>query len=95
MKIKPPPEWHALGLCREVDPELWFPEKGGTAAPAKKICDGCDVKAECLQWGLDNRIRFGVLGGKTPRERRQILIDAGIDPDVDPEDDDSDEDVAA
>lgn len=64
--------WRDQGLCAEVDPELWFPEKGGSAAPAKRICRQCPVRAECLAYALDNHEWWGVWGGLTYRERLAI-----------------------
>lgn len=65
--------WMQDGRCAEVDPELWFPEKGGSARPAKNICAGCEVATLCLQYALDNRERHGIWGGKTERERALML----------------------
>lgn len=67
------PEWQDDALCRQVDPELFYPEKGGNPEPAKAICRTCDVTDKCLQYALNNHEQFGVWGGKTERERRQLL----------------------
>ena len=69
------PRWHVDAPCSQADPEAWFPEKGGSTADAKKICAGCDVREQCLQWALDNEERFGVWGGHSERERRHILAE--------------------
>lgn len=64
-------------LCREVDMgELFFPEKGGTTAPAKRICGLCPVVAECLQFALDHDERFGIWGGKSERRRLKREVPA-------------------
>lgn len=60
------------GLCAEVDPELFFPEKGGTTRPAKEICRRCDLQAACLEWALTNDERFGVWGGTSEYERQKV-----------------------
>jgi WhiB family redox-sensing transcriptional regulator len=65
-------EWRAQALCAQVDFELFFPEKGGTASPAKSVCQLCDVRAACLEWALATDQRFGVWGGTTERERRKL-----------------------
>jgi len=65
--------WMDDALCKQVDPELWFPEKGQTAAEAKAVCALCSVKAECLQYSLKNRERFGVWGAVAERDRRKML----------------------
>ena len=64
--------WQADALCAETDPEAFFPEKGGSTREAKKICTGCEVKAECLEYALSNDERFGIWGGLSERERRRL-----------------------
>src|SRR5215203_5740743 len=44
--------WQEQALCAETDPEAFFPEKGGSTREAKKICTGCEVKAQCLEYAL-------------------------------------------
>ena len=65
-------EWHDRALCAQTDPEAFFPEKGGSTREAKKICTGCDVRAECLTYALSNDERFGIWGGLSERERRKL-----------------------
>ncbi|SSC24667.1 Transcription factor WhiB [Klenkia terrae] len=64
--------WQERALCAETDPEAFFPEKGGSTREAKKICTGCDVKMECLEYALGNDERFGIWGGLSERERRRL-----------------------
>lgn len=64
--------WREDALCAEVDPELFYPGKGGSTTRAKKICKVCDVRAECLETALTNKERDGIWGGKSERERRKI-----------------------
>ncbi|MGC5033043.1 WhiB family transcriptional regulator [Micromonospora sp. DT229] len=68
--------WQELGLCNQTDPESFYPEKGASAAPAKRICAGCEVRVECLEYALDRREPYGIWGGKTEGERRKILRSA-------------------
>lgn len=75
----------ADGRCREVDPDVFYPEQGGTYAPAKLVCGGCEVQVECLAYALANMNTtphgdvltevgfFGAWGGTTPDERRRML----------------------
>jgi WhiB family redox-sensing transcriptional regulator len=70
--ITRPPEWMVDGLCAQVDPELWFPEKGGSTREAKQLCTRCPVRAECLAYALANDERFGVWGGASERDRRRM-----------------------
>jgi WhiB family redox-sensing transcriptional regulator len=71
------PTWHESALCAETDPEAFFPEKGGSTREAKKICTGCEVRAECLEYALANDERFGIWGGLSERERRRLRRRAG------------------
>ncbi|WP_433363893.1 WhiB family transcriptional regulator [Streptosporangium sp. CA-115845] len=64
-------DWQDLALCAETDPEAFFPEEGGPS-PAKKICRSCEVRAECLEYALDNEIMFGIWGGISERSRRTL-----------------------
>ena len=64
--------WRDLALCREVDPELWFPSKGGTTAPAKAVCRRCPVQTECLEYALEHDERYGIYGGLSERQRRRL-----------------------
>ena len=70
--------WQEQALCAQTDPEAFFPEKGGSTREAKRICVGCEVKAECLEYALANDERFGIWGGLSERERRRIKRDAVI-----------------
>lgn len=64
--------WQANGNCLGVDPNLMFPERGESLAPAKAICRECSVKAECLDYALRVPEVFGVWGGVSERERRRL-----------------------
>lgn len=69
--------WQADSLCAQTDPEAFFPEKGGSTREAKKICTSCEVRAQCLEYALDNDERFGIWGGLSERERRKLRKQAG------------------
>jgi len=68
--------WQADALCAQTDPEAFFPEKGGSTRDAKRICEGCEVRSECLDYALENDERFGIWGGLSERERRKLRRDA-------------------
>lgn len=65
-------QWQDRALCAQTDPEAFFPEKGGSTREAKRICQGCEVKSECLEYALHNDERFGIWGGLSERERRRL-----------------------
>lgn len=69
LPTSPGDEWQGDALCAQSDPELFFPEKGGSPIPAKKICGSCEVATECLSFALANGERFGIWGGLTAKER--------------------------
>lgn len=64
--------WQDRALCAQTDPEAFFPEKGGSTREAKKVCNGCEVRGECLDYALANDERFGIWGGLSERERRKL-----------------------
>lgn len=48
-------DWRHKAVCREEDPELFFPVgNSGPAlaqiAKAKVVCNRCPVTAQCLAW---------------------------------------------
>lgn len=65
-------KWQDRALCAQTDPEAFFPEKGGSTREAKKICQRCPVRAECLEYALAHDERFGIWGGLSERERRRL-----------------------
>lgn len=65
-------QWQERALCAQTDPEAFFPEKGGSTREAKRICMGCEVRDECLEYALANDERFGIWGGLSERERRRL-----------------------
>jgi WhiB family redox-sensing transcriptional regulator len=72
-----PPEqgidWQAAS-CAQADPETWFPEKGQSPRPAKRVCAGCEIVRGCLTDALERRDRrFGVLGGASAEQRERML----------------------
>ncbi|WOF24191.1 WhiB family transcriptional regulator [Microbacterium betulae] len=69
--------WQSDALCAQTDPEAFFPEKGGSTRDAKRICGSCDVRAQCLDYALQNDERFGIWGGLSERERRKLKRRAG------------------
>lgn len=69
--------WQNDALCREVDPDLFFGDRGddSTVADAIKVCEMCPVKAQCLEWALSYSERadmYGVFGGLGSVKRQEI-----------------------
>ena len=68
-------DWRQGALCREEDPELFFPI--GTTGPAatqvadaKAVCRRCPSVDHCLTWALDTGQDAGVWGATSEDERR-------------------------
>jgi hypothetical protein len=59
-------------LCAQTDPELFFPEKGGSVVEAKKLCRQCPVQTECLIFAVLNAEMYGVFGGLSAKERSRL-----------------------
>jgi WhiB family transcriptional regulator, redox-sensing transcriptional regulator len=64
--------WQDQANCLGVDPDLFFPERGASTREAKEVCRGCTVRADCLEFALQNGEKFGIWGGLSERERRRI-----------------------
>jgi WhiB family redox-sensing transcriptional regulator len=71
--------WQDYALCAEVDPDRWFPEKGGSTREAKQVCRSCEVRRPCLRFALEHDERFGIYGGMSERERRRLKRQFGDD----------------
>ena len=66
-------DWMADGLCLQVDSgDAFFPERGSSVRPAKRVCEGCLVREPCLEFTLANNEAFGVWGGMSEQERSRM-----------------------
>lgn len=76
------------GICAQVDPELFFPDKGQSdlTRAAIAVCTGCPVREACLAEALAEEgsaaasHRYGVRGGRSPRQRTRIAQRQGLKP---------------
>jgi WhiB family transcriptional regulator, redox-sensing transcriptional regulator len=71
------PNWVELGkpLCREIDPELFFPirfEDVIQTRQAKAICRGCELLKPCLEYALDRPEIVGIWGGTSWTDRTKM-----------------------
>jgi len=67
-----PLAWQEAALCAQTDPEVFFPEKGGSTREAKRVCAKCEVRGECLEYAVMHDERFGIWGGMSERDRRRL-----------------------
>jgi WhiB family redox-sensing transcriptional regulator len=69
--------WRSQALCRDTDPELFFPI-GTTGAAlaqieqAQAVCRQCPVQADCLEFALRTNQDSGIWGGTSEEERRVL-----------------------
>jgi len=70
--------WQDYSNCRGADADLFFPERGASTRKAKAICNACQVKAECLEFAIQQSEKFGIWGGLSERERRRIRKERAI-----------------
>ena len=64
-----PRNWMDLGACQEVDGDVFYPEKGDSNRAAKKVCSGCFVRSQCLEYALATNQQWGIWGGVSARQR--------------------------
>jgi len=64
--------WREQAACCGTDLDVFFPERGESAGPARQVCAACQVRKPCLEYALSNRITSGIWGGLTERERRPL-----------------------
>lgn len=64
--------WMEDALCAQTDPDIFYPEKGGSTAPATSICKNCSVRAQCLEYAVSNDIRHGIWGGTSDNDRKRM-----------------------
>jgi WhiB family redox-sensing transcriptional regulator len=69
--------WRVDAACADADTDLFFP--AGDTGPAavkivnaKAICRTCVVQRECLNVALTFYQEYGIWGGTTEEERRNI-----------------------
>jgi WhiB family redox-sensing transcriptional regulator len=69
--------WRSEALCRDTDPELFFPI-GTTGAAlvqiehARAVCRQCPVQTDCLDFALSTNQDSGLWGGTSEEERRVL-----------------------
>lgn len=65
--------WREQARCRDADPDIFFPSEAvNTLDAARAVCSGCSVREECLEYALARPEVYGVWGGLSPVERREL-----------------------
>lgn len=70
-------DWRGRAACSRLEPDIFYPVGDGAYARemtgiAKQACLSCPVRAECLRQALETGERYGIWGGMTPEERRDL-----------------------
>lgn len=67
-------EWRLYAACRSYpNPYIFYSDWPYEQEQAKRICNTCPVKNECLQYALSHKEAFGIWGGETERSRRRMI----------------------
>jgi WhiB family redox-sensing transcriptional regulator len=72
------PSWWSDAACRGVGAEVFYVERGGDTGPARRLCAGCLVRAECLadvmtmEAGQPRALRHGIRAGLSPGQRVEL-----------------------
>ncbi len=75
-------QWRSRAACQGEWGAVFYPpvrpeKKAARVAReqrAKQVCDGCEVRRECLDHAISHGERYGVWGGMTDAERRHLNI---------------------
>lgn len=67
-----PESWMDDAVCTSIDPCIFFSVNYGEQRVAKKFCETCPVKNDCLAYALKHNIEFGIWGGSSRRDRLKI-----------------------
>jgi WhiB family transcriptional regulator, redox-sensing transcriptional regulator len=69
--------WRVEAACKYLPTELFFPIGHGPRAQAqanvaKAVCGACSVRSQCLDYALNANAQYGVFGGMSEEERREV-----------------------
>ena len=74
-EITPPlydKDYMKKGNCLGSDNSLFFPSQGEDYRDAIQVCSDCPVRVDCLAAALENDEKYGIWGGKSEKQRRQL-----------------------
>lgn len=65
--------WKLNGACVDQNPEWWFVTPGDLRVlDAIRICKTCPIRERCLEYALTTDSAWGIWGGTTEKQRKQI-----------------------
>lgn len=65
--------WKLEAACLVEPKDLFYPDRGQSAQPAKIICSTCPVRVQCLRYAIEGREWWGIWGGTNEKERRPLI----------------------
>lgn len=69
--------WTKKALCRGMDVEIFFPERGVPTLQhrlkIRELCNECPVRLECLKVGLASDRQSGYFGGFSANQRESFI----------------------
>jgi WhiB family redox-sensing transcriptional regulator len=67
------PDWERQN-CKDTDTKMFFPDQPNATETvvAKKVCNACCIKIQCLNFALVENMEFGIWGAMTAIERHTI-----------------------
>lgn len=74
-----PVEWQEKAACKGMNLDYFFGRSNAgdrdpeLKLPGLAVCQSCAVVDECLQYAIQLRPEAGIFGGRTTRQRRQLL----------------------
>jgi WhiB family redox-sensing transcriptional regulator len=77
-QLKAPPHrdtrWQERAACAGVPGDDFFPSQSEHITPSgRRVCEGCDVRAACLEYALTHGEWHGTWGGMSVKQRRELM----------------------
>lgn len=63
--------WREHAACTDLDVDVFF--DADREAEALAVCEGCPVRADCLDAALTMHLDHGVYGGATEAQRAELV----------------------
>lgn len=64
--------WEDQAACQGMETEWFYPDRGESHHEQRTVCELCPVRRECLTVAVERREKFGVWGGTSERQRRDL-----------------------
>lgn len=76
--VGPRPEWFKQAKCANRVDLDWDSTDTRTIKTCKALCETCGVRDECLTEAMREREPWGIWGGLTVAERKDLAVELGI-----------------